>query len=111
MFETLKIYTHKEISPQSIVSELIHLGYRRQGAVEEEGDFSLRGETLELFPVNFSLPVRVEWEFNMINKIYSFDKTLRRKIIDYNFLIIIPQLRSEERRVGKECRSRWSPYH
>ena len=22
-----------------------------------------------------------------------------------------PCLRSEERRVGKECRSRWSPYH
>ena len=25
--------------------------------------------------------------------------------------IISPVLRSEERRVGKECRSRWSPYH
>ena len=24
---------------------------------------------------------------------------------------LIGQLRSEERRVGKECRSRWSPYH
>ena len=24
--------------------------------------------------------------------------------------LLIP-LRSEERRVGKECRSRWSPYH
>ena len=23
----------------------------------------------------------------------------------------IDQVRSEERRVGKECRSRWSPYH
>ena len=22
-----------------------------------------------------------------------------------------PSARSEERRVGKECRSRWSPYH
>ena len=22
-----------------------------------------------------------------------------------------PDMRSEERRVGKECRSRWSPYH
>ena len=22
-----------------------------------------------------------------------------------------PMVRSEERRVGKECRSRWSPYH
>ena len=30
------------------------------------------------------------------------------------FLIIKPRIgtfRSEERRVGKECRSRWSPYH
>src|SRR3712207_7536020 len=25
--------------------------------------------------------------------------------------IIIAVVRSEERRVGKECRSRWSPYH
>ena len=23
----------------------------------------------------------------------------------------VPEWRSEERRVGKECRSRWSPYH
>src|SRR6266567_9510442 len=28
--------------------------------------------------------------------------------IQYN---VIDGLRSEERRVGKECRSRWSPYH
>ena len=27
--------------------------------------------------------------------------------LDFDF----PTLRSEERRVGKECRSRWSPYH
>ena len=27
-------------------------------------------------------------------------------------MAIVPSLtRSEERRVGKECRSRWSPYH
>ena len=25
--------------------------------------------------------------------------------------IVDSDLRSEERRVGKECRSRWSPYH
>ena len=24
---------------------------------------------------------------------------------------VVDLLRSEERRVGKECRSRWSPYH
>src|SRR2546429_378749 len=25
--------------------------------------------------------------------------------------LVIHEVRSEERRVGKECRSRWSPYH
>ena len=30
----------------------------------------------------------------------------RRKVASW-----IIKLRSEERRVGKECRSRWSPYH
>ena len=28
-----------------------------------------------------------------------------------NQLINLEYVRSEERRVGKECRSRWSPYH
>ena len=27
------------------------------------------------------------------------------------FILLYKRLRSEERRVGKECRSRWSPYH
>ena len=26
-------------------------------------------------------------------------------------VFVLMQVRSEERRVGKECRSRWSPYH
>ena len=33
----------------------------------------------------------------------SFGKFLKKKKIKI--------IRSEERRVGKECRSRWSPYH
>src|ERR1035437_2962945 len=29
----------------------------------------------------------------------------------FSFVYVIFEDRSEERRVGKECRSRWSPYH
>ena len=35
----------------------------------------------------------------------DFDK------FDGAFLEYFKDMRSEERRVGKECRSRWSPYH
>ena len=33
--------------------------------------------------------------------------SIREDLGKYDFMA----LRSEERRVGKECRSRWSPYH
>ena len=33
------------------------------------------------------------------------------RLIPETLLAAETQLRSEERRVGKECRSRWSPYH
>ena len=38
---------------------------------------------------------------DFVHKHYSAYKGIEKTII----------LRSEERRVGKECRSRWSPYH
>ena len=39
----------------------------------------------------------------LINVLYN--------IVDRIYIGHIPGYRSEERRVGKECRSRWSPYH
>jgi len=37
--------------------------------------------------------------------------TWRRGSLDSGATSIQVRVRSEERRVGKECRSRWSPYH
>src|SRR2546425_2036301 len=37
------------------------------------------------------------------------DPPVRERLVDA--LVAVRELRSEERRVGKECRSRWSPYH
>ena len=30
---------------------------------------------------------------------------------EFKLIVKVTKKRSEERRVGKECRSRWSPYH
>ena len=38
----------------------------------------------------------------------DIDVQLKRR---YNLIPNLVNARSEERRVGKECRSRWSPYH
>ena len=39
------------------------------------------------------------------------DRKIYRTDADYQRQYSESEKRSEERRVGKECRSRWSPYH
>ena len=46
-------------------------------------------------------------EVEMILEKYENSLAGRMKFVKMN----IDKNRSEERRVGKECRSRWSPYH
>ena len=55
---------------------------------------------------SFSIPYRIEIPKteNGIRKIPMSDRVLEA-------LQRVLSSRSEERRVGKECRSRWSPYH
>ena len=43
---------------------------------------------------------------NSENKISERNRNVLQRLIDDGHYV-----RSEERRVGKECRSRWSPYH
>ena len=52
-------------------------------------------------------------------RVFGFDKTKTEKYVAQNVITNTVNFRdlckevsrSEERRVGKECRSRWSPYH
>ena len=41
----------------------------------------------------------------------GFDKSVTNSIGAFGLQQWLGDDRSEERRVGKECRSRWSPYH
>ena len=43
--------------------------------------------------------------------IQKYVKAARIDLLRFFRLIVFNFIRSEERRVGKECRSRWSPYH
>src|SRR3712207_3806484 len=43
---------------------------------------------------------------------FTDDPIVRENALEYGYIrIFFLPIRSEERRVGKECRSRWSPYH
>src|SRR3989449_7447915 len=51
------------------------------------------------------------WEAALVNTLSPGDRVLAPRYGQFSHLWIDLAQRSEERRVGKECRSRWSPYH
>ena len=46
-----------------------------------------------------------------LNQLYFKDTQFANLMTRRIFNVLLIANRSEERRVGKECRSRWSPYH
>ena len=60
MFEALKIYRGREIEPEQVYRWLAEFGYTRVAAISEEGDFSVKGENIFVFPATFEYPIRIE---------------------------------------------------
>ena len=70
----LTFETGKEADFSSLPSVLVRMGYVRAATVEGKGNFALRGDILDIFPINAEDPVRVDFfgdEVEMI-KPYSF---------------------------------------
>ena len=96
---------------------------RRETKGGRWGEASLRsapkphsGGFLKKSPLRTPKTLKIFLEYSLRISRYAADmnpKTLKRSFWDAG--VRIPQecfpARSEERRVGKECRSRWSPYH
>ena len=51
------------------------------------------------------------WGFTFLASRIAQDYGTPFVLLFWRFALAFLLLRSEERRVGKECRSRWSPYH
>ena len=93
----------------------------------KEGIYITIDQFKKCFEKNGITPIETEGEFdpNFHNAVLQIDSEDVEKgkivqVIQKGYLIACArrrwrrsrrQLRSEERRVGKECRSRWSPYH
>ncbi len=65
---------------KDVVTELLDLGYERTDQVDAIGQFCLRGDILDIFPINSGSPVRVEWFDAELDAMRTFDVNNQRSI-------------------------------
>ncbi|MCM8813000.1 MAG: transcription-repair coupling factor [Candidatus Omnitrophica bacterium] len=90
MFKFLKLYRQEFFSAEQTLQRLISLGYERAGHVQAKGQCALRGEILDIFPVNFQQPARVEAAFDRIERMSTFDLASGKRLSEHNPLVIMP---------------------
>jgi len=69
-----------EIDLKSLSRQLALLGYEKVAMVETEGQWSQRGDIIDVFPVAAELPVRLELFGDELEKIREFDPASQRSL-------------------------------
>jgi transcription-repair coupling factor (superfamily II helicase) len=75
---------------KTLEKKLTRMGYERVNLVEMEGQWSRRGDILDLFPVSAELPVRLEWFGDELERIREFDPTTQSSLEPLESLILTP---------------------
>jgi len=79
---------HQEFN--GLVKGLSEAGFRREDAVEEVGQFAVRGGLIDVYPWTSEDPLRIEFFGNQIESIRTFNVISQRSIEDAKSVVILP---------------------
>ena len=76
----LALRVGEEVAPERLVERLVFLGYERYPEVESVGHCARRGGILDVWPVGWNEPLRVEFDGDSIHSLRTFDAGTQRSL-------------------------------
>ena len=86
----INLKQNQTIDFNEIVNKLDGIGYERQTLVEKTGDFAVRGFVLDIFPLDFPHPIRIELWGDEIDSIRIFDENTQKTKSNIDSIDIFP---------------------
>lgn len=81
---------NEDYNIQTLEQKLVELGYRKTESVTSSGEFSRRGDILDIYNVVDNFPTRLDFFDTTIEEIYSFDNLTFEKLEHKTLLSIVP---------------------
>ncbi|MCP5102162.1 MAG: hypothetical protein GY950_02220, partial [bacterium] len=83
----LKASVGQAVTRADLTGQLIAMGYRARGIVEDSGDVAWRGSIVDVFPIDSRHPVRLEIEGEKIISIRYFDPDTQKSIEKIGYIL------------------------
>lgn len=87
----VQLRTGDAVNLETLLTRLTYLGYERSGAVEEVGDYALRGGILDVYSLGGTHPLRIEMEYDEVASIREFDVHTQRSLRVLPEAVIVPR--------------------
>lgn len=78
------------VSEEEVIRKLVAMRYVRTTSVEHAGEFSVRGDILDVFPPASKLPYRIEFFDTDIERIHSFEVETQRSVDPHEKILLTP---------------------
>lgn len=78
------------LTQENFIEMLINRGYQRKSIVDKQGEISVRGSIVDLYPINLDEPIRVDFFDDEIESIRFFDISSQRSTIKTKMVEIFP---------------------
>lgn len=78
------------INREDLIQNLNNYGFKREEMVNSVGDYSVRGDIIDIFPCNLSSPVRVQLFDELVEQLEFFDLTNFKSIKKIERVVICP---------------------
>ncbi len=79
------------LDPRALMERLVFLGYERLPEVEAVGHFARRGGILDVYPVGFPDPLRLEFDGDTIASLRRFDAGTQRSLEHLKEALLLPR--------------------
>lgn len=77
---SIEIQKNKDVDQNEFVSSLVKMGYTRVDTVSALGTFTVRGDIVDVYPINLDNPIRIDFFGDTIEAIKNYDADTRQNL-------------------------------
>jgi len=88
--KVFRLRVSETIAQNELLEKLQALNYHEEKTVEEPGEYTVRGATIDIYPLSYRAPIRIYFHLDQIESIRDYSLTEGKSLTTFEELFLLP---------------------